>query len=182
MNKLLYLILCAIPLLSFSPSGHHAGDGRLDPAKIDRDKVFLLIIKSNYRLYLYEDTKLLKAYKVVFGNNDLGDKRREGDRETPDGTFYIIAKHDDKRWNKFMLLDYPNKESTEKFDYRKEHGLIPANAKIGGGIGIHGCRPGVQLGIDLRVNWTNGCIGMKNEDVDELFDIVKVGTPVVIRQ
>lgn len=182
MKKLLYLLLCAIPLLSYTRPVHDSGNGHVDTGKIDRDKVFLLIIKSNYRLYLYEDTKLLKTYKVVFGNNNLGDKRMEGDRETPDGTFYITDKHPDKRWNKFILLDYPNKESIEKFDYRKAHGLIPKNAKIGGGIGIHGCRPGVQLGIDLRVNWTNGCIGMKNADVDELYSIVKVGTPVVIRQ
>lgn len=182
MKKLLYLLLCIVPLFCYANPVHDLGKGHLDPSKIDRDKIFILIVKSNYRLYLYEDTKLLKAYKVVFGNNDLGNKRMEGDRETPDGTFYIVAKHDDKRWNKFMLLDYPNKESKERFDYLKAHGLIPKNAQIGGGIGIHGCRPGVQLGIDLRVNWTNGCIGMKNADVDELYNIVKVGTPVVIRQ
>lgn len=180
--KLKLLLLCMIPLFSFSGTNPVNGDGHLDPTTIDRDKIFLLIIKSNYRLYLYEDTKLLKAYKVVFGNNNLGDKRIEGDRETPDGTFHIIEKHYDKRWNRFMLLDYPNQESIEKFDYRKAHGLIPPNARIGGGIGIHGCRPGVQLGIDLRVNWTDGCIGMKNEDADELYNIVKIGTPVVIKQ
>lgn len=177
-----YWLLFMLPLLSFSNTGHIPEGGHLDPAKIDRDKVFLLIIKSNYRLYLYEDTRLLKTYKVVFGNNNLGDKRMEGDRETPDGTFYIVDKHYDSRWSRFMLLDYPNKESIERFNYLKAHRLIPQNAKIGGNIGIHGCRPGVQLGIDLRVNWTDGCIGMKNEDVDELYNIVKVGTPVVIKQ
>lgn len=180
--KLKFLLLCLIPLLSLSGTDPVKGDGHIDPSIIDRNKIFLLIIKSNYRLYLYEDTKLLKTYKVVFGNNNLEDKRMAGDRETPDGTFHIIEKHFDRRWNRFMLLDYPNRESVEKFNYRKAHGFIPGDAKIGGDIGIHGCRPGVQLGIDLRVNWTNGCIGMKNADVDELYDIVEIGTPVVIKQ
>jgi murein L,D-transpeptidase YafK len=178
--KLRHLLLFLLPLLSFTRTG--PGEGHLDPGKIDRDKVFLLIDKSNYRLYLYEDTKLLKTYKVVFGNNNLGDKRMQGDKETPEGTFHIIDKRTDNRWSRFMLLDYPNKASQDKFDYRKSRGLIPRNAKIGGGIGIHGVRPGVQLGIDLRVNWTNGCIGMKNAAVDELYEIVKIGTPVVIRR
>jgi murein L,D-transpeptidase YafK len=119
---------------------------------------------------------------VVFGNNDLGDKRMQGDRETPEGTFHIIAKRDDKRWNKFMLLDYPTGADEARFRAMKARGRIPSSARIGGGIGIHGVRPGVQSAIDLKINWTNGCIGMKNADVDELFRIVAVGTPVVIRR
>lgn len=180
--KLLLLLLLALPLLSFNPAITGPGEKPLDPHDIDRDKVFLLIDKTNYRLYLYEDTKLLKTYKVVFGSNDLSDKRMQGDKKTPEGTFHIIDKRIDSRWSRFILLDYPNKESIEKFNSRKSHGQIPKNAKIGGGIGIHGSRPRVQLGVDLRINWTDGCIGMKNADVDELYSIIKDGTPVVIRR
>jgi murein L,D-transpeptidase YafK len=176
------LLLLLIPLFSFVRLTHGPGDGALDPRSIDRDKIFLLIDKTNYRLYLYEDTKLLKTYKVVFGSNDLRDKYMQGDKETPVGTFHIIDKRYDSRWSRFMLLDYPNAASKEKFHYRKSKGLIPANAKIGGGIGIHGVRPGVQPGIDMKVNWTDGCISMKNDAVRELYEIVKVGTPVVIRR
>jgi murein L,D-transpeptidase YafK len=182
MLQLKYLLLTIALLPGLTRITPGPGDGRLDPDKIDRDKIFLLIDKTNYRLYLYEDTKLLRTYKVVFGSNNLGDKRMEGDKETPEGTFHIVDKRYDKRWNRFMLLDYPNDESVKKFNYRKAHGLIPPGAKIGGGIGIHGVRPRVQLGIDLRVNWTDGCIGMKNADVEELYNIVKIGTPVVIRR
>lgn len=158
------------------------GDGHLDASAIDKDEIFLLIDKSNYRMYLYEDTRLLKTYKVVFGNNDLGDKRMQGDRETPEGTFRIVDKHDDHRWNKFMLLNYPTPSDEQRFKSLKARGRIPSSAKIGGGIGIHGVRPGVQSAIDLKINWTNGCIGMKNSDVDELYRIVQIGTPVVIRR
>lgn len=178
------LMILLLSLLSWTGSAAPAGpgDGHLNPATLDKDKIFLLIDKSNYRLYLYEDTRLLKTYKVVFGNNDLGDKRMQGDRETPEGTFHIIAKRDDKRWNKFMLLDYPTGADEARFRAMKAGGRIPSSARIGGGIGIHGVRPGVQSAIDLKINWTNGCIGMKNADVDELFRIVAVGTPVVIRR
>lgn len=179
--KWLYLLLC-FPLLCAAVPLAGPGDGRLEGKDIDRDKVFLFIDKTNYRLYLYEDTKLIKAYKVVFGNNDLGDKRMQGDKETPEGTFHIVSLRHDKRWHLFFLLDYPNAASLEKFNARKSKGRIPRHAKIGGGIGIHGSRPGVQQGIDLRINWTNGCIGMKNADIDELSRVIQVGTPVVIRR
>lgn len=174
---LLFLLVNIFPAVSGGP-----GDGRLDPSVIDRDKVFLLIDKSNYRLYLYEDTRLVKTYKVVFGNNDLGDKRMQGDRETPEGTFHIIDKRSHSRWHKFMLLDYPTAQDKAQFNTLKSRGRLPGGARIGGGIGIHGARPGVQSAIDLRINWTNGCIGMKNADIDELFGIVKDGTPVVIQR
>lgn len=180
--KLTKLLAGVVFLLGLSSFRYGPGDGRLNPAAIDRDKVFLYIDKTNYRMYLYEDTRLLRTYKVVFGNNNLGDKRMEGDKETPEGTYHIIDKRGDKRWSKFMLLDYPNKADLRDFNQRKSRGAIPRNAKIGGGIGIHGVRPGVQFGIDLRVNWTDGCIGMKNQDVDELYQIVQIGTPVVIRR
>ncbi|GAA4310013.1 L,D-transpeptidase [Compostibacter hankyongensis] len=158
------------------------GDGRINPTSIDPDKVFLLIDKSSYRLYLYEDTRLLKMYKVVFGSDDLSDKRMQGDKRTPEGTFHISMKRYDRRWSRFMLLDYPNAQSLARFNARKARGLLPAGAKPGNGIGIHGVRPGVQPAIDMRINWTDGCIGMKNADVNELFRIVKTGTPVVIRR
>lgn len=180
--KLCWLLLLVLPLSSFNHISKGPGENHLNPDNINRDKLFILIDKSNYRLYLYEDTRLLKTYRVVFGSNDLSDKRMQGDKKTPEGTFYITDKRVDSKWNRFMLLDYPNKASVDKFNYRKAHHLIPSNAKIGGGIGIHGSRPGVQLGIDLRVNWTDGCIGMKNADVDELYSVVKTGTPVVIRK
>jgi len=178
------LILLLLSLVSWAGTAvaRGPGDGHLDPASVDKDKIFLLIDKSNYRMYLYEDTRLLKTYKVVFGNNNLGDKRMEGDRETPEGTFHIVDKHADKRWNKFMLLDYPTSKEKDRFNALKSKGAIPSGARIGGGIGIHGARPGVQSAIDLRINWTNGCIGMKTADVNELYQIVQIGTPVVIQR
>jgi murein L,D-transpeptidase YafK len=158
----------------------HITAGNIDP-----DKIFLLIDKSDYRLYLYEDVTLRKIYKVVFGNKDQGDKLMEGDRRTPEGTFHIQSKRFDKSWSRFMLLDYPNEISWEKFHQLQARGKISANATIGGGIGIHGVEynSGIRDSyVEGQVNWTLGCISMKNRDVNELYDVIKVGTPVVIRR
>jgi lipoprotein-anchoring transpeptidase ErfK/SrfK len=178
--KPLIIILFIIPFLGFKSDQKGPGE-KINPADVDKDKVFILIDKSSYRLYVYEDVTLLKSYPVVFGNDDLGDKMMAGDRETPEGTFHIIAKRYDNRWSRFLLLDYPTPASEQKFEERKAEHLIPENAQIGGGIGIHGTWPKDDFVFIYRQNWTNGCISMHNADVDELYNLVKVGTPVVIR-
>ncbi len=172
------------PLFAFEHNNNDLYSVRLDPSRIDASKVFLLIDKSDYRLYIYEDVTLLKIYKVVFGNNDKSDKFVQGDRRTPDGTFHILSKRYDGRWSRFMLLDYPNEEARRKFQDRMANGLIPRGADIGGGIGIHGVEYATGIRdyyVDRRINWTLGCISLKNGDINELYDVVKVGTPVVIR-
>ena len=81
-----------------------------------------------------------------------------------------------------MALNYPTQESYQKFNQRKQRGEIPASAKIGGAIGIHGTWPHEDYQIDLYKNWTLGCISMKNADVEELFRFIPVGTVVTIRK
>ena len=81
-----------------------------------------------------------------------------------------------------MLLDYPNATSREKFNLRKQRGEIPANASIGGGIGIHGTWPRDDYMIDRYKNWTEGCISMKNEDVKEIYQFASAGTKVTIKK
>ena len=81
-----------------------------------------------------------------------------------------------------MGLDYPTKESWERFRERKAKGIIPANAKIGGGIAIHGTWPNDDLVVDDYTNWTQGCIALRNEDLDEIFTYLPIGTKVTIRK
>lgn len=142
---------------------------------------YVIVSKSEYTLFLYDkNNEWLASYPVVFGNNDLGDKMYEGDRKTPEGTFHIIAKKPHQKWDKFMALDYPTQESILKFNSRKANGEIPPSAKIGGAIGIHGTWPREDFAVDNQQNWTQGCVSTKNEYVRELYDMLPVGTRVVI--
>ncbi len=142
---------------------------------------YIVIDKSKYELSVYDVEGWLVTYPVVFGNNDRGDKLMEGDRKTPEGTFTIINKRPHEKWDRFMMLNYPTKESYAKFNYRKQHGEVSQSAKIGGGIGIHGVWPHEDYTVDQYQNWTQGCISMKNKDVEELFQLVSVGTKVIIK-
>ena len=144
--------------------------------------VYVVIDKSNYELNLYDDKGWYATYPVVFGNNSLSDKKMQGDRNTPEGTFRIIGKRVHNKWYRFMHIDYPNKESYEKFNRRKQRGEIPVNAQIGGAIGIHGTWPHEDFVVDRYKNWTEGCISMKRDDVDEIYRYCPVGTRVVIRK
>ncbi|CAL1520923.1 L,D-transpeptidase [Chitinophaga sp. MM2321] len=178
------IALLLLPLSGFVRS-NDLYNARLNSANINPDKIFLLIDKSDYRLYLYEDVTLRKIYKVVFGNKDQSDKLSEGDRRTPEGTFHILSKRFDNRWSRFLLIDYPNEDSWQKFYQRQSKGALSGNASIGGGIGIHGVEYNAGIRdsyVEGRINWTLGCISMKNADVNELYEVIKVGTPVVIRR
>lgn len=145
-------------------------------------RVYLVIDKSDYELNVYDDKGWFATYPVVFGNNNLEDKKMEGDRCTPEGSFHIISKRVHDKWDRFIGLDYPTKESYERFRQRKMNGEIPASARIGGGVGIHGTWPHDDYIIDRYKNWTMGCISMKNNDVEDLYSYLPVGAAVTIRK
>ncbi len=143
---------------------------------------YIVISKHSYELSVYDAKGWLVTYPVVFGNRDLKDKMYQGDRETPEGNFRIASKRVHEKWCRMLMLDYPNQADIDKFNYRKQQGIIPAYAKLGGGVGIHGTWPHEDYAIDRYDNWTQGCISMKNADVIELFNMTPVGTEVAIKK
>lgn len=143
---------------------------------------YIIIDKSDYELRVYDDEGWYATYPAVFGSKNLGDKMMEGDRKTPEGVFHIISKRPHEKWDKMMLLDYPTAADRQKFNQRKAQGLIPRSASIGGGIGIHGTWPHDEMAVDYMQQWTNGCISLKREDMDDLYSFIPVGTRVTIQK
>jgi murein L,D-transpeptidase YafK len=142
---------------------------------------YIIIDKSDYELKIYDDDGWYATYPVVFGSKNLGDKMMEGDRKTPEGTFKIISKRPHEKWDRMLLLDYPTSADIAKFNQRKAQGIIPSNAKIGGGIGIHGTWARDEVAVDYFQNWTNGCISMKREEIQEVYRLIPIGTKVTIQ-
>ena len=145
-------------------------------------KPYIIVDKSDYELKVYDDDGWYATYPVVFGSKSLDDKMIEGDRKTPEGVYKIASKRPHEKWDKMMLIDYPTKADYEKFNQRKAKGLLPKNAKIGGGIGIHGTWQRDEMAVDFFQNWTNGCVSLKNDEIEELYNIIPVGTPVTIQR
>ncbi|MGB7521724.1 MAG: L,D-transpeptidase [Spirulinaceae cyanobacterium] len=148
---------------------------------LDKSATSILIEKSKYRLTIYYQQTPLKAYPVVFGPNPQGDKLKEGDMKTPEGMYSIRDLYPHPNWSKFLWLDYPNADSWGEHWQAKREGKINPLATIGGQIGIHGVPPGQDNLIEEGDNWTWGCISLMNADVEEIYQVVKVGTKVEIR-
>ena len=143
---------------------------------------YIIISKKDYELKVYDDQGWYATYPCVFGSDDLRDKYMEGDKRTPDGKFKVVLKKIHPKWGFELLLDYPNEESIEKFNERKAEGLVPRNAKIGGGIAIHATRPQEEWTVDYYQNWTDGCISLKYTEAKDLYSYIPVGTPVTINE
>lgn len=144
--------------------------------------MYIIVDKRKYELSVYDAKGWFATYPVVFGNNTLEDKKMEGDRNTPEGTFRINAKRPHAKWDKFISIDYPNQESLAKFKRRKERGEIPSWASPGGEIGIHGTWLNEDFVVDKYKNWTLGCISLKRRDVEDLYSYLPVGTTITIRK
>lgn len=134
-----------------------------------------IVDKIKHKGYLYYNGKLSKEYDVEFGRNWIGDKHYAGDKATPEGMYRVIKKKSggDSKYYKALLINYPNEEDYASFNSNKRQGLIPKNSRIGGLIEIHG---NGGKGDD----WTAGCIALTDQEMDELFTKMSVGTPVTI--
>lgn len=177
-----FLLLVFLPLQNFKTYS-----GRSQAQKITKEQAsenqspyYIIISKKNYELKVYDDEGWYATYPCVFGSNDLRDKYREGDKRTPEGNFKIILKKNTGKWAYELLLDYPNQESIAKFRNRKARGMVPANARIGGGIAIHATRPQEEWTVDYYQNWTDGCVSLKYSEAKDLYSYIPVGTPVTI--
>lgn len=154
----------------------------INPDTLNNDSLMVIINKSRFLLDVYYRKRKIRSYKVVFGPKPQENKVMKGDRRTPEGWYKVQEKHISGRYNKFIHIDYPNDSANARFNKLKLQGAIPRDAEIGGDVGIHGVWKGGEDMIDMGIGWTDGCIAMKNTDVDDLYRIVKPGARVLIRK
>lgn len=162
------LILLALPL-----SLGCATKSPLSQPSLHADQI--LIIKSQHNMTLLANGKVIGTYKVALGRGRGGPKQREGDHETPEGLYIIDSKNAHSRFHRALHISYPN------IDDRKRAQL--AGVKPGGEIMIHGIQNGLGWIGSLHqvIDWTDGCIAVTDPQIDEVWNLVPVGTPVEIR-
>jgi L,D-peptidoglycan transpeptidase YkuD (ErfK/YbiS/YcfS/YnhG family) len=137
----------------------------------EKGTLAIVVSKIDRRLTIYKHGKPSKTYEIGIGRNGLSDKLLAGDGATPEGSYRVIKKLSRSRYRKALLLNYPNDEDRREFLRLKKMGLIPKRAGMGGLIEIHG---GGKEGM------TYGCVSLENRHMDELFELVPLGTPVAI--
>ena len=158
----------------------------------------ILINRDTYTLNLYEDTVFVKSYRVSFGRNVHKLKNKAGDESTPVGEYKICSIDTLHQYNIYFRLNYPNlNDASEalrkgwitqrdfnqiKFEFYYES-CTKYNDALGGDIGIHGIGRlnYIFKNLPFVFNWTNGSIAMSDENMNELYSIVRVGTEVVIK-
>ncbi len=135
----------------------------------------ILVDKVAHKLYVYQSGKAIRSYEAEFGPNWMAHKERNGDRATPEGNYHITSKKErgNTIYHKALLLDYPNAEDRRQFALKKKKGLISRGAGIGSLIEIHG-------NGGKGFNWTSGCIGLRDKDIDDLYRLINTGTAVTI--
>lgn len=134
----------------------------------------LVVYKSKRELMAYSNGQLIKTYTVSLGKNPIGDKEFEGDKKTPEGVYFINAKNPNSGYYKNVGISYPNKQDRE---VSKKLGK-----STGGDVKIHGLRNGIGfIGKFQRwYDWTAGCIALTDQEVEELYNTVDIGTKIVI--
>jgi murein L,D-transpeptidase YafK len=141
------------------------------PEQADR----ILIVKSTRTMTLLNGERVLKTYKVALGGQPVGAKERQGDHKTPEGNYVVDQKKAQSQFYRALHISYPKAAARERA--RK------LRVSPGGDIEIHGL--GAKYGwVGARhrlVDWTDGCIAVTNEEIEEVFRLVAQGTRVEIR-
>jgi len=147
----------------------------LDSLHIPASSLHFRVDKSERRFDVMVGGTVLCTFPCVLGERPVGDKEYQGDRRTPEGVFTFRSKRVHEQWHKFIWVDYPNAESWRRYRRRQAEGAIPAGRDIGGEIGIHGVPAGMDHWITQGVDWTWGCIALRNADVDEIYAVTVPG-------
>lgn len=139
------------------------------------DKV--VVKKSARMLYLLKDEAVFKKYHVTLGQEPIGHKEYEGDMKTPEGVYLLDYRQFSNDYYKSLHVSYPN---TKDKAHAKRLGKSP-----GGMIMVHGTPPAWSLSpyggwMNFLIDWTEGCIAMSNDDMDEVWELTTNGTVIVI--
>jgi murein L,D-transpeptidase YafK len=149
--------------------------------------VSIKVYKEIRILELYGDDNLIGRFRIALGSASIGDKEKEGDKKTPEGSYYICTRNDKSKYTLFLGISYPNVEDARE---GLENGLIsesefedvqsnihsgkrPAwDSSLGGEVGIHGG--------GTSSDWTFGCIAVSEDDIRIIWEYTKMNTPVEI--
>jgi murein L,D-transpeptidase YafK len=146
--------------------------GSNTPLKASVDSV--VVFKNKREMVVYGKGKKLKTYIISLGTKPVSKKRSQGDFKTPEGKYIINDKNPNSVYHKNLGISYPNNEDRK---YARAH-----NLQTGGDVKIHGLpnKPKYKTEAYLNNDWTWGCIAISNEEIDELYKNVKIGSVIYI--
>ena len=161
----------ALDLASYTPAPPPVAFIHLAPDRV-------LVEKSSKKLYLLNGGKVIREYPIALGKNPVGHKQQEGDGRTPEGTYVLDWRKADSKFHRAIHISYPNDDDITQAEAR--------DVDPGSSIMIHGSPawvPSVEWAKNWlhKEDWTEGCIAVTNDYMDEIWQLVKDGTPIEIR-
>ena len=135
----------------------------------------IIVRKKERRMDLMQGGQAMKTYNIALGGNPVGPKTRQGDHRTPEGIYVIDRRNPQSQFHRSLHISYPNAEDRER---ARRLGVPP-----GGDIFIHGLPNGYGfLGAAHRTrDWTDGCIAVTDQEIEEIWKLVENGTSIEIR-
>ena len=126
-------------------------------------------------MILYHKDVVLASYKIALGRSPEGHKTQRGDGKTPEGKYTISGRNSKSRFHLSLRISYPGPQDLIK---ARELGVDP-----GGDIMIHGLPPSfAYLGsLHRLVDWTEGCIAVTDDEIEDIWKMVPIGVPIEIR-
>ncbi len=163
-NLINMLVVCAIFGWPLAPA--MAGDFPL------ADKI--LVEKGERKLHLLLDGVKFRTYNIALGVVPVGDKEREGDQKTPEGTYRMDQRNPDSDYFLSIHISYPNNLERQE---ARQNGVNP-----GGQIMIHGQpnSPNYSAAYYRQEDWTNGCIAVSNSDMIDIWLMTPDNVPIEI--
>lgn len=142
----------------------------LPPVHPDR----IVVLKSERQMALMRGDHVVRVYRIALGRYPRGHKTEKGDSRTPEGSYVIESRLEDSNFYRAIQISYPNAEDVAR---ARARGVDP-----GGQIMIHGLPnrwSAKQVGHPT-LDWTQGCIAVTNQEMDEIWRLVQIGTPIEI--
>jgi murein L,D-transpeptidase YafK len=134
----------------------------------------IVVEKAARTLTLFRGDTVVASYRVALGDDPVGAKEREGDSRTPEGRYRVDFKNTASRYHLSLKISYPDAGDRAR--------AAAAGVSPGGDIMIHGLPSGYGwLGASHRAHdWTDGCVAVTNTEIEEIWSLVDVGTPIEI--
>lgn len=169
------LCLSGCESVSQAPQAIPATSGSPPPKPLPHRADHVVVEKSKRLLTLYHNNQPFLTQKIALGRNPVGAKTCSGDYKTPEGRYTVTGRNPASHYYRSLRLSYPNASDIAK---ARKQGCSP-----GGNIAIHGLENGYEwVGRTHRdADWTNGCIAVTNQEMDQLWRLIPNGTPVEIR-
>lgn len=172
MKRMYIIVALILGLVSFGLIFYFKPSKPLDRS-VSIDKI--VVTKHKHTLDLISNNQIVKSYKISIGRVSKGRKEFEGDNKTPEGFYFVNDKNANSDYHKNLGISYPNEMDIK---HSKTIGKNP-----GGLIKIHGMKNGFGwIGrFNLLYDWTSGCIAITDNEIDELYENVNIGTLIEIK-